>query len=310
MNRKPFNKRAAWSILFFDLTLMPALRGLARPFVLRKPLAACFATFLIHPIAGMFYLGRWKRALLYAFASPAFIALETYLLLHVKGFPNPPYVFLLDALVLRLIGAVDAYYIAKSWQPRPLWYTRWYAALGLWLGIVAITFAGFTVLRVTVSEIYSALADIDRPVIMKDDLFLLFKMPGSYGQGDLVAIEQEMYGQRHRLFWRIIALPGDRVAIKGSTLIINGKTSQVTEIGEHTYQETLPGGNTYPTYSTQPITMEEQRVPEGMFFMLSDNRDIYRNTDFFAQPQFIAKENIMGKVVFICKAPCPLKTKL
>lgn len=310
MSGNPPRRRAAWSILFFDLTLWPFLKALTRPFIKRLPWAACVATFVTHPIAGMFYLGRWKRALLYALLSPLCIAVEIYLLLHVEGFPNPPYVFLLDALVLRVIGAVDAYHIAKSWQPSTAWYTRWYAAIGLWLAVIVGSFTIVTLVRVSVSEVYSALTDIARPTLTKDDIFLLFKMPSAYHPGDLVAVEQVLYGKPRRLFWRVIALPGDEVEIKASQLIVNGKEVLLKDIGGGIYEETLPDGQHYQVHSTHVVDMASQKIPEGMLFLLSDDRDIYHNTHFFTQPEFVLVDNFLGKVVFVCKHPCPLKAKL
>lgn len=138
MTRKPFHKRPAWSIVFFDLTLIPWLKAISKPFIDRKPFAAFIATIATHPIAGMLYLGRWKRAIVYIILSQVFFAAEVYMRWNVSWFPHPPF-YILDVIFLRLIAGIDAYHIARSWQ-RPAhmpFYMRWYGAIFFWLLAVA-----------------------------------------------------------------------------------------------------------------------------------------------------------------------------
>lgn len=308
--RKPLHQRPAWSILLFDLSFFPWLRTLSAPFIARRPWAALCVGLLTHPIVAMFYLGRWKRALLYAILSPLAIALEIVLLLHVSDFPKPPF-FLLEAIGLRVIGAVDAYFLSRSWHmpDTPRFYTKWYNALGLWIGLIFLLFGGYTVFRWQVAEVFSATKDIDAPNITKGDFFVLWKTAERFSPGDIVLWEQEMYGYPRSFFWRVIAQPGDKVEIQDSQIIINGEDVKTTHLGEGIAEETLSNGRSYRVYSTEKITMPLVTVPEAHYFLLSDNRDMYKVTDFFASPQFIALKHFMGKVVFICKYPCPLEGK-
>ena len=88
---------------------------------------------------------------------------------------------------------------------------------------------------------------------------------------------------------RVVGIPGDRVAMRGGVLVINGTAvprrpegairldDGVGAVMAKLYAETMPGG---PTYVVAKITDEglldnlpETVVPPGMLFMMGDNRD-------------------------------------
>ena len=117
---------------------------------------------------------------------------------------------------------------------------------------------------------------------------------------------------------RVIGLPGDRVAMRGGRLFLNGRIVPEQSLGQarvefgdghfesvESYREALPGAShiiyKLPRGSFLDNT-EEFRVPEGHLFMMGDNRDDSLDSRVAASEGgvgYVPLENLVGKARWV-----------
>lgn len=111
---------------------------------------------------------------------------------------------------------------------------------------------------------------------------------------------------------RLVGLPGDRIAVRGGVLNINGKPVKLKRVGvvqttcggfpvrAVKYIETLPGGRSHPIYqqnglgylNNTPVVV----VPKRSYFAMGDNRDCSSDSRVW---RFVPAVNLVGRAEFL-----------
>ncbi|GKU82740.1 signal peptidase I [Niallia sp. NCCP-28] len=90
---------------------------------------------------------------------------------------------------------------------------------------------------------------------------------------------------------RVIGLPGDKISFKDDVLYVNGQAYKESYLEENKKNSTL-------AKITEDFTLKEKtgdnKVPEGYYFVMGDNRLKSKDSRDFG---FIRKDAIIGKVV-------------
>jgi signal peptidase I len=98
-------------------------------------------------------------------------------------------------------------------------------------------------------------------------------------RGDIIVFRQQRPDGTYDFVWRVVALPGDRIAIRDDRVYLNGQALQRhpgPDDGEMRFYEETAGTQTYrialPIRPAQAADLAETTVPPGHVFVLGDNR--------------------------------------
>ncbi len=218
-----------------------------------------------------------------------------------------------------------------------------------WVFPLALVVAILTPLRQSIADWNDVPSGSMRPTILEGDRIYVNKL--AFGlrvpfttswithwdtpqRGEIVTFKSPADGIR--LVKRVIGLPGDRIAMQGNQLIINGKMAGYSVVDkdvptklsdgrmvnvtymeeqlERTSTETtdpqaMPDGRrvcqhglTIIPIAMSPSTFRELIVPEGQYFMMGDNRDLSRDSRMIG---FVPLESIYGRSSYVALSVDP-----
>lgn len=179
----------------------------------------------------------------------------------------------------------------------------------------------FALLRTAVADWNPIPSGSMRPTLLEGDVVLVnrlayaVKLPltdiellplGEPRRGDVVTLSSPVNGTR--LIKRIVGLPGDRIAMRGDVLILNGEPARYADA--HKVGELLaPGWAVDAVRATEHIDgrqhavqflptararrdFAEITVPAGHYFLLGDNRDNSEDSRFIGT---VPREKLIGR---------------
>ncbi|HEV2866541.1 MAG TPA: signal peptidase I [Allosphingosinicella sp.] len=245
---------------------------------------------LLMPGLGLLRVQRGRAAALFLLAPWSVLGL---LVLGYRFLPTLTFVSWLT-LVGIIIAALVAVYLGSiilSWrasarlQPSGPWWSRWYGIVGT---LLAISAANALIPDFTQStyKVFYIPSEAMAPTFLKNDHILAdMRGPGVLRRGDVILLNlgQAVYIKR------VAALPGDRIAMTGGIVILNGQPvrqrfvrtervppdmygTQARRLSERFPGEA--GSHEILDRGQSPLDdMPEQQIAPGFVFVLGDNRD-------------------------------------
>ncbi len=239
---------------------------------------------LLSPGLGLLRVGHWRIAL--AVFSAALVGL---LLFHF----GPPMPF---AVLVVMLGVPFLSLLISMWLSWRLshtrnsdlgWYAMWYCIVGAATLVICINFLLNDSSRFRYRSFYVP-SEAMEPLLAKGDRFIAYM--GSTEQmrrGDLVLVRTPGGATYVK---RVAAIGGDRFAMKGGIVFLNGAKIPQRVVGYELKQELsgvvkvqrlmeqFPGeGSAHQIYDAGPTPQDdvpELEVPPGSVFLLGDNRDL------------------------------------
>jgi signal peptidase I len=110
-------------------------------------------------------------------------------------------------------------------------------------------------------------------------------------RGDIIVFKYPQ-DEKRDFIKRIVAIPGERVQIRGHQVLVNGKALDESYVkqNESTFPSAQPGYCGY-AYGCEPTT-----VPPDSYFVMGDNRDNSQDSRYWG---FVKRDKIKGKAFLI-----------
>lgn len=218
-------------------------------------------------------------------------------------------------LLFSVICPLHACWIIRRYdasQPRR-WYSRVWVVIGFYLGLML----SVLLVRAFLYEPYAVPSASMHPTLVEGDMVIVQKwgfaqsalfgytLPGAGS----VAPERMQRGKVYVFYpadrdvlyvKRLLALPGDVIAITAQGVVINGETLSNEPMGEtdvlSSFSETAGSEQYRIQYlkDAPPRTIRTFKVPDGHYFFLGDNRD---NSDDSRHWGSVPAQRIVGEVV-------------
>ncbi len=283
----------------------------------RRPWLAGLLAFLF-PGLGHLYIGRWLVALMLAVV-PAVILLGALAAgaLWDRGLTAVIYGAVLLGIAFRLAQAAWAVSDARRSEPQyRLGFCNRGSAYAGFIALSLIWVQGLSFIsRASVLEIFKIPSGGMAPSLLAGDQVVAVKFGfdwRSIQRGDVVVFRSPA-DPKVTLIKRVVGLAGDEVAFIGGALQLNGKMVVRRSLGARSYPERVVGSDTWvsvvlatfqETLGQRTFLIAEQpsmpryrqdsvRVPEGMVFLVGDNRGNSQDSRHYGA---IPLENVIGQV--------------
>ena len=178
-------------------------------------------------------------------------------------------------------------FIPRNMRKRKLPKPTIWEELFSWLGSFAISFAILAVLFIFVGKPFTVSGQSMYPTLHNNDRMFMSKL-GDINRFDVVVLQAP--DQDKEYIKRVIGMPGDTVEVKGGVLYINGKQVEQPFINSNSDKKTVY----IDDFTLKQLTGEE-KVPEGKYFVMGDNRGVSKDSRMIG---FINQASIEGKAVF------------
>jgi signal peptidase I len=277
-----------------------------------RKLPLALVAFVFSPVAAYLYVGRPRRALALAVAMLALLAALRNGLGGRLAEPMNWFALVATTFAVALFALVDTIRIAwigREYRLRP--WNRWWVYLlvafcgyGVTEAMVNPAFGGFLAVRP-----FSTPSGSMAPTLLVGDLSVAdmraFERAAPQ-PGDIVVFDRSGDGKE---FWvkRVVAGPGDKVAINGGVLVVNGSPARQDPVGGDTPPkraiESLANGRAHLIEIDDKglaalDEMAERTVPADAYFVLGDNRGNSldsRSSEIGSVP----RSRVLGRLAFV-----------
>ncbi|HXY57065.1 MAG TPA: signal peptidase I [Methylocystis sp.] len=280
------------------------MTDLPLPAALRRPIVAALLSLAL-PGLGQLYNGALNRAL-WTFLAFALAGMPGGLFATLYA-PSPLMAPLLALVALLTLGIwlwsiVDAWREAKRAEPalRRDWQVSGLYALLFLMGNAALYLGLASGMNKHLVQSFFIPTDSMTPSVLRGDYVFVDKRYNCPSCKERVArgdVGVFVYPNDRTLYYikRVIGLPGDRVALKGPALFVNGERisgAETLEGGRLIVDEQFGGRKWRVEWRKETSAAEsEYVVPPGEIFVLGDNRDEAKDSRSFG---FVPLSDLVG----------------
>ncbi len=156
-----------------------------------------------------------------------------------------------------------------------------------WIWSIAVASIIMAILYFFVGRPFTVSGQSMYPTLHNGDHMIMSKI-GGINRFDVVVLQAPDEDKEY--IKRVIGMPGDTVEVKNGVLYINGKEVEQPFINTNNDNKTV----FIDDFTLKELTGED-KVPEGKYFVMGDNRGVSKDSRMIG---FIDKSAIEGKAVF------------
>ena len=156
-----------------------------------------------------------------------------------------------------------------------------------WIWSIAVASVIMAILYFFVGRPFTVSGQSMYPTLHNGDHMIMSKL-GDINRFDVVVLQAPDEDKEY--IKRVIGMPGDTLEVKNGILYINGKAVDQPFINTNNDKKTV----FIDEFTLKELTGED-KVPEGKYFVMGDNRGVSKDSRMIG---FIDKSAIEGKAVF------------